>query len=63
MIIAKTRLKKIPNNCRECAFSARNHWAEERHCRITMKDCPWIKKPSGNFAYGKAPNCPLVEVE
>ena len=62
MIVAKTRLKRIPKTCGQCSFTCEN-WGGDKFCRITKKDCPLEIKPSGNVAYGKPSWCPLVDVK
>lgn len=66
MIVAKTRMKKIPKTCKDCPLSiVQFDWGNLSHriCGINSKDCPQEKKPSGNYGYGKPCWCPLVEIE
>ena len=62
MIVAKTRMKRIPKTCKECSISVVTYW-EDRVCGINQKECPVERKPSGNIGYCKPGWCPLVEVE
>lgn len=62
MIVAKTKMRKIPTSCKKCNLSFQN-WAGERTCFVTKKDCPIEEAPSGNWRYGKPTWCPLVEME
>ena len=59
MIIAKTRLKRMPRTCRECTISLNDGWGE-RVCGITKKDCP-LEVVNGRVRYGKPGWCPLRE--
>lgn len=61
MIVAKTKLKKIPKTCKECSIS-KSDW-DTRICGINGKECPVERKPSGNIGYCKPGWCPLVEIE
>ena len=61
MIVAKTKMRKIPKSCKKCNLSFQN-WAGERTCSVTKKDCP-MELSSGNWKYGKPTWCPLVEME
>ena len=60
MIMAKTRLRKMPENCGKCALSRQN-WTGERECAINRRLCPEERKSSGRFGYYKPSWCPLVE--
>lgn len=62
MIVAKTRMRKIPKSCKECGFSF-NDWSGERVCMVKKKDCPIEYMESGQWRYGKPAWCPLVEME
>lgn len=65
MIVAKTKMKRIPDTCKKCGFS--NFYPEMRYegkyCKITGYDCPMETKPSGNVGYGKPNWCPLMDIE
>lgn len=69
MIYAKTRMKNIPKTCKDCSCS--NFvmdrldgavYTSYRTCGIVWKMCPYEKKKSGNWGYGKPDWCPLVEI-
>lgn len=62
MIVAKTRMKKIPATCNKCCFSCIDR-GEGRYCTITYMVCPIEKKESGNYGYSKPDWCPLVELK
>ena len=62
MIIAKTRLRKIPENCGKCSLAFEN-FADDRFCIITKKDCPCFISHSGKIKFKKASWCPLKEVK
>jgi len=59
MIVAKTRMRKIPKTCKDCALGKREFGAD-RVCSITGKDCP-MELYRGNWKYGKPTWCPLEE--
>lgn len=61
MIVAKTKMKKIPKACNKCALSSYDYF--DRHCFITGKQCPREIKPSGNIGYKRPEWCPLREVK
>lgn len=46
MIVAKTKLRKIPENCGKCALS-RENWTGERECPhdCTQAVIKWLKSP------------------
>lgn len=65
MIVAKTRMRKIPKTCKGCAlsfcqFDGRDSY---RVCAIMLRDCPMEDKGRGNYGYTKPDWCPLVEIE
>lgn len=62
MIVAKTKMKKIPKACNKCALSAFIDLFD-KHCFITGKQCPREIKPSGNVEYTRPEWCPLQEVK
>lgn len=61
MIAAKTRMKKIPNTCKECRVSYID-WTGSRFCNASGRDCPMEMKKSGNMGYYRPSWCPLVEI-
>ena len=65
MIVAKTRMKKIPKTCKDCSMSIiQGRWNDSyRICSINSKECPMEKKENGNWAYTNPDWCPLMEVE
>lgn len=77
MIIAQTKLKKIPDKCIKCKFcenvsvaekaiKANNYIAvtyTQKKCYLTGIDVPYVyNKAKRNWEYTKCKNCPLVEV-
>lgn len=66
MIYAKTKMKKIPKTCKDCAISIVQFVTpinSYRICSINSKNCPMEKKQSGNYGYTKPNWCPLVCIE
>lgn len=66
MIVAKTKMKKIPESCNKCSLARieYSHWNDtQRYCWITKKDCPMEKSEHGNWKYTRPDWCPLMEVE
>lgn len=72
MIIAKTKLKKLPSSCKDCKFKMIDYkWhgpyeccVNSSTCFFTGKTCPMEKKESGNTGYADRPKwCPLEEVQ
>lgn len=63
MIIVKTNLKKIPENCSKCKFSYVDSWSRDRICSIASKTLEMIKVKSGNKAYVRPDTCPLIIVD
>lgn len=64
MIVAKTKMRKIPETCTKCSIAIVVHggWNDSyRVCGATGKDCPWKALPSGNYGYAKPDWCPLIE--
>lgn len=61
MIVAKTRMRKIPKTCKDCGFG-KHDFGGDRICVVTGKDCP-MDLYKGNWKYGKPAWCPLVMVE
>lgn len=71
MIVAKTKLKKLPSSCKDCKFKENEYnWygsyeccVHSAICYLTEKKCPIKKKESGNTGYADRPKwCPLEEV-
>ena len=61
MIVAKTRLKRIPKTCKECALSYVPGF-DDRVCIIKKMACPKEVRLTGNLAYCKPGWCPLMEL-
>ena len=61
MIVAKTKMKKIPKACNKCSLSVIRYF--DRSCVVTNKVCPQEYKPSGNIGYKRPEWCPLREVK
>lgn len=66
MIVAKTKMKKIPDNCKKCSFSVVKHFGyfdTLRICSVRRKECPMERSQHKNMKYMKPTWCPLVEIE
>ena len=78
MIIAKTKLRKIPNTCLKCKFcfdtghikekiSKRTYYADvyrQKKCFLTGVEVPYVyTADKRNWEYTKCKSCPLQEVE
>ena len=62
MIVAKTKMKKIPESCNKCVFSKLNY--DYRTCFISGdRLCPMKRCENGNKKYTRPKWCPLMEVE
>lgn len=68
MIVAKTKLKKIPEKCTKCKFCLLEpYWGVRqgsiRVCELTRMTVPYVyNKEKRNWEYTKADGCPLVEM-
>lgn len=65
MIVAKTRMKNIPNTCKKCSLSniVRLPLNESyRVCAITGYACPTVIASNGCMSYKKPKDCPLIEM-
>ena len=62
MIVAKTRMRRMPKSCRWCKLSCAN-WFEERFCSVTAGDCPKEYEKNGSWKYVRPDWCPLLEME
>lgn len=65
MIVAKTKMKRIPETCKKCSMAENEYGAwgvacAPKRCLLTGRDCPQEKKLSGNVGYGKPDWCPLT---
>ena len=78
MIIAKTKLKKIPDKCIKCKFCEDTGHIlrkvikecfmgdsyRQKKCFLTGADVPYIyNKAKRNWEYIKCKSCPLQEVD
>lgn len=63
MIVAKTRLKKMPKTCKQCHYRMLYPVGGKDICRIAGLFCPWEKKPNGMLGLGKPDWCPLMDSE
>lgn len=66
MIVAKTRMKKIPKSCNKCALSMteRHSYIESiRVCEINKKECPMKYSEHKNLKYIRPDWCPLIEMK
>lgn len=66
MIVAKTKMKKIPESCKECSVSRVEYYTfvdTQRFCGITKNECPKKRSENGNLKYIRPKWCPLVEVK
>lgn len=60
MIVAKTKMKKIPESCNKCGFSTYSY--DYRVCFFeTNKICPMVRTENGNKKYTRPEWCPLME--
>ena len=77
MIIAQTKLKKIPDKCNKCKFctdvdvarksSKANGYIAisymQKKCYLTGIEVPYVyNKTKRNWEYTKCNSCPLIEV-
>lgn len=75
MVIARTKLKKIPEKCLKCKFCidvgklgkkhCKNCWDSYRikRCFLTAAEVPYIyNETKRNWEYTKCKTCPLTEV-
>ena len=77
MIIAKTKLKKIPDKCNKCKFCENagvgvkaiktNYYIADRYikkkCSITGMEVPYVYNARKKyFEHTKCKSCPLVEM-
>lgn len=62
MIVARTRLRKIPENCGKCPLSY-NDWASGRMCGAKHRDCEYSRTAHGNWAFIRPNWCPLIEIK
>ena len=78
MIIAHTKLKKIPDKCNKCKFCMdiditrkssveSNYYAityMRKKCYLTGVEVPYVyNKDKNNWEYTKCKSCPLFEVK
>ena len=79
MIIAQTKLKKIPDKCLKCKFCEdtgrlgnkavkdNGYMSEcyrQKKCYLTGTEIPYVyNKAKRNWEYTKCKSCPLQEVE
>ena len=76
MIIAKTKLKKIPEKCFKCKFCTHTSDYKKaqgkvryiiypgRTCLITGQEVPYVyNEAKRNWEYTKCKTCPLIEKE
>lgn len=65
MIVAKTNLKKIPEACNKCKFSKLLSKLYQQRCCTLLNDklCEKTKSKSGNDAYIRLKNCPLINLD
>ena len=78
MIIAKTKLKKIPDKCINCKFCEdtgrlltkvikelrMGDYYRQKKCFLTGVEIPYIYNATNhNWEYTKCKSCPLKEVE
>lgn len=62
MIVAKTKMKKIPESCKDCAFS--KYMYDYRICAFESgRICPMVRTKNGNKKYIRPKWCPLMEVK
>lgn len=61
MIVAITKLRKLPESCKECGLSD-HEFGGDRFCTVAKKECP-VDLYSGRWVYGKPGWFPLVEID
>lgn len=61
MIIAKTKMKKIPKSCTKCRLSECS--INGRVCLVTYKYIAMKQTASRNWRYVKPDWCPLIDVQ
>ncbi len=62
MIVAKTKMRKIPSTCKVCKLSKHDSWGGDRICCVVGIECP-MEFYNGNWKYGKPGWCPLMEIK
>ena len=64
MIIAKTKMRRIPNNCNKCLFYFWEGYYKEHYCALTghIIQKEFIKEKR-NWCNVKPKDCPLMEVK
>lgn len=72
MIVARTKLKKIPDRCLKCKFCVhadfgfgrwRKHPYSYRKCSLTGAQVPYVyNKQKRNWEYTKCKTCPLMDI-
>lgn len=63
MIIAKTKMQKMPKTCKTCALSNVDSWTGDRICVVKNRLCPLEITGHGRIAYAKPSWCPLIETK
>lgn len=66
MIIAKTKMRKSPENCGKCKISMVLYYGRdsERVCPILRRTCPMERShKNGCMKYTKPTWCPLKEIK
>lgn len=61
MIVAKTRMKKIPESCNKCKLSYVD--LHGRFCRVNASMCPMERSEHKNLKYIRPDWCPLIEMK
>lgn len=68
MIVAKTKMVRIPETCKKCSMAEGEFINCEspgiyKRCTLTGILCPKEKKESGNIGYGMPTWCPLMDID
>lgn len=63
MIVAKTKMVRIPDTCKKCPFKEVVGNNCKSYCTLTGHICPTEKKESGNIGYGMPTWCPLMDID
>lgn len=66
MIVAKTKMEHMPENCKKCSIRETRFFKELGHtegvCGAKHRICPREKKESGNVGYAMPSWCPLMDI-
>lgn len=63
MIVAKTKMVRIPETCKKCSARRIDNQFNVSYCNFTGKECPLEDKRNGNIGYGMPTWCPLMDID